>query len=204
MNDDQEKLLFLMDEDVVNDLHNKGRQYIDRFSNIKMRYKKLALSWATAYLLGLFYICVYEQQVLHINRYNIIAFLTMFTIIGIKLIQFLDINIGHGQLRSIFKYLLLYEKKETSLIKPYTKIEQVLYNRNFDPVFIDFSFYLSINFGIAVLGILALVLKMKSEFLSSMIISVGFITIFLAWQIITLLYLIHSRHKKISDSDRTP
>ncbi len=194
--DDYQNLFKLLDEEISNDLHTKGKQYIDHFSAIKMRYKKFALTWATAYLFGLFYICIYEQEIVHINKYNIIAFATLFTVLSIKLIQFLDINIGHEQLRNIFKYLLLYERNKDALIRPYTKIEHILYKNNFDPVFIDFSFYLSINFGITVLGILALILKIKTEFLINLIISIAFIFLFLIWQILTLIYLISRRHKK--------
>lgn len=196
MNSEENNILGFIDSNIVFDLHNKGKKYIDHFSNIKMKYKKFALKWATAYLLGLFYICVYEEQVMHINKYNLIAFATIFTIFGMKLIQFLDINIGHEQLRKIFKLILQYEKTENSIIKPYTKIEHFLYQKNFDPVFIDFAFYLSINFAIAVLGILALILKMKTEFFSNMMISIGFIVIFLTWQIATFIYLMRGRHKK--------
>lgn len=197
MNDEQGKFLKLLDEEVVNDLHNKGKQYIDRFSNIKMRYKKFSLNVSAAYLFGLFYICFYEEQILHIDKYNLIAFATLFTVITVKLIQFLDINIGHNQLRNIFKYLLLYEKMQTALIKPYTKVEKLLYGRRFDPVLLDFLFYLSINLSISVLGVLALVLKMNSAFFPNLIISVVFISIFILWQVLTLIFLVHDRHKTI-------
>lgn len=202
MNDEENDILRMVDSSIVSDLHNKGKKYIDHFSNVKMKYKKFSLKWATAYLLGLFYICVYEEQVMHINKYNLIAFATIFTIFGMKLIQFLDINIGHEQLRRIFRLLLQYEKTENSLIKPYTKIEHFLYQKNFDPVFIDFAFYLSINFAIAALGILALILKMKTEFLLNMAISIGFIAIFLAWQIATLIYLMRGRHKRVNSHQK--
>lgn len=196
MTNEHEELLKFVDEEIVADLHDRGRKYIDHFSNIKMRYKKLALNWATAFILGLSYICIYDEQIIHISKYNIIAFSTIFTIFGMKLIQFLDINIGHSQLRNVFKYLLIYEKKETAMIWPYTKIEKLLYDKNFDPVFIDFCFYLSINFSIAVLGILALVFKRETAFFSSMVASITFISTFVIWQILTVIYLMRKRHKK--------
>lgn len=199
-NDHHQEIAVILEEEIIGNLHEKGKEYIDHFSTIKSKYKKLAFSWAAAYLVGLAYITIYEEQIFQVNKFNLISFVTLFVILEIKLIQFLDIHIGHEQLRNIFKYLLIFESKKDSLIKPYTKAEKLLYKKNFDPVIIDFSFYLSINFSVAILGILSLAVKMQSEFLLSMLISIGCILLFLLWQFCTLIYLMYHRHKGPSDS----
>lgn len=193
------EVLLILEEEISSDLHNKGRQYIDHFSNLKIKYKKLALSWGGAYLFGLAYITIYEEQIFHISKFNLIGFMTIFVVIGIKLVQFLDVNLGHEQLREVFKYLMSFEKQNAFMIKPYLKIEKILYGKNFDPVLIDFLYYLSINFAISLLGVLALAIKMRAEFMLSMIVSASCIAIFLAWQFGTIFYIMRRRHKRTQD-----
>ncbi|MCB9092856.1 MAG: hypothetical protein H6620_09880 [Halobacteriovoraceae bacterium] len=43
-------------DDLMYGLHSIGRSYANHFSEIKLKYKKLALTWLSSLLIGLFFI----------------------------------------------------------------------------------------------------------------------------------------------------
>lgn len=131
-------------------MHAKGKKYIEHFSTIKMRYKKLTITILGALLLALSYLAQYNDENVHINKIHFLSFLTIISIIGLNLIRYLDVNVSHEQIRMLFKTAINLEKEHTSIPKPYIKISKHLYSKKFDPVIVDFLYYGSINIGIII------------------------------------------------------
>lgn len=48
--------------DIAYGLHDKGRAYINHFSGIKLKYKKLAGTWLTAVFLGLAFLAAHQEE----------------------------------------------------------------------------------------------------------------------------------------------
>ena len=121
-------------------LLGKGKQYIEHFSTIKKKYKKLTITVIGALLLALSYVAGYANVSTHITKLHFISFLIVVSVIGLNLIRYLDVNVSHAQIRMLFKTVLMLEEKEKSLPQPYTKISQLLYSKKFDPVLIDYLY----------------------------------------------------------------
>lgn len=159
------------DDFLLSRLHAKGKEYIEHFSKLKMRYKNLAITILTGAFVAIAYVVASQtiffsskesivgaqEKLINQNFIYIISFTTLLFIIGMNLIRFLDVHVSHEQIRGLFKYMISMEKNIKELSKPYVVISQTLYKKKFDPVVLDFLFYGTINFGVIVFSCIAII-----------------------------------------------
>ena len=152
-------------------LHAKGKEFIEHFSSLKMRYKNLTITLLTAIFIAIAYIVASqaiffnshenfigpEQSFIHENKIYVICFFTFLAILGVRLIRYMDIIVSHEQVRSLFRCIIDMEKMVKELTKPYEIISKKLYQKKFDPVSIDFLFYTAINVGIIIFSFMLLI-----------------------------------------------
>ncbi|NGX47318.1 MAG: hypothetical protein K1000chlam3_00691 [Chlamydiae bacterium] len=166
-------------------LHTKGREYIEHYSSIKMKYKKLVIAVLTAVLIGLSYISNSKQEIVHINQIYLIVFVVIISLIGLNLIRYLDINISHKQVRLLFGLMIKIEDDHEVLSSPYSKIKKILYKKNSDPAIFDYLYYGSINFGLIIVGSIFLILNLRDYHeLKDIIITFCILAIFLLWEFV--------------------
>lgn len=189
-------------------LHSQGKAFIEHFSNIKMRYKNLPITIITALFLAIAYIIgsqdsfysgnnFFSQKITFVHQHMIylICLITTLSVIGIKIIRFLDINISHEQIRLLFKCIIDLEKK-CKVSKPYEIISKTLYQKNFDPIFIDFFYYASINLSIIFLGIILLLSHLRDyHSFIGVIISLSIIISLFIWEIISFICIFRKKIK---------
>lgn len=187
-------------------LHAQGKKFIEHFSNLKMRYKNLPITILTALFIAIAYVIgsqesffssknvLSEQQnFVHEHILYLISLITSLSVIGIKMIRYLDINVSHEQIRSLFKHIIDLEKIY-KISKPYEIISKTLYQKNFDPVFIDFFYYGSINFGIIFLGSCILISHLRDyHSLLGIYCSLGIILSLLIWEIVDFIFLLKKK-----------
>ena len=183
-------------------LHAKGKEFIEHFSSLKMRYKNLTVILLSAIFISIAYVVSsqslffesnnnllsYENHFIRNHILYFICFFTLLIILGIRLIRHLDISISHEQVRSVFRYVINMEKKIKSLSKPYLIISEKLYNKGFDPIIFDFFFYSSIIIGIVFFS-LVLIISNKNLYYSitSMILAISFVCSFLILEILSFI-----------------
>ena len=190
-------------------LHARGKAFIEHFSNLKMRYKNFTIFLITAILIASAYIVASEaiffepsngsfvgQKVnfVHENKIYLICLVTLLATIGIRLIRHLDINVSHEQIRLLFKCIINVEKKVKDLTKPYEVISQTLYQKNFDPIIIDFLYYASINVGIIILSLKILFAHIR-DYHSTLGICISIIIVlsFFVWEIISFICIFRKK-----------
>lgn len=179
-------------EGLASALHSKGRDYINHFSKIKLRYKKLTITWVTAISIALAYTMSSEEHSVHVNKLYLISLITALALIGIKLLWYLDVNVYHKQMSALFKGLTLLEERYPEMIQPYLKMAKALHKKYFDPILIDSLYYGVISIFIALMGTVALYLKFRAHHpLSSILLSLSIIMFFLIFEFLTLGYAIH-------------
>ena len=196
--DDNRKLTLQRDDELLALLHAKGRELIEHFSNIKMRYKNLAVTAITAifiafaYIIGsqesFFFSDKLQKTFIHENQICIMCFIALLAVTGVNLIRFLDINLSHESIRKLFLIEIALEKESLQLAKPYTIIANTVYKNIFDPILIDFLFYSVFNLGIIIFGTIMLLAQIKT-YHSNIGISIvlGIILMLLIWEIVSFI-----------------
>lgn len=148
------------DDDIFYGLHSIGRSYANHFSEIKLKYKRLALTWLSSLLIGLFFITESGDgsslKYLDANKLYIDWMLTTLALLGVKLLSFLDVKVYHPQLGAIFSEQLALEKACPNLEKEYSGMARLLHSKYFDPVISDSLYYSIIMIIIAFLGVFSL------------------------------------------------
>lgn len=181
---------------VLTKLHAKGQEYIEHFSQNKMKYKSLTIWCLTAIALAFAYLAASTGSLVHINKLYFICFITLLAIIGINLIRFLDINVSHEQIKLLFKSLINMEESNKTLSKPYVKIKEFLYRKNFDPMIIDFLFYSSLISGLIMISTMLLLSKIK-DYHSNIGIQLIFILLFISFLWEVFRFFVTLKRKKI-------
>lgn len=179
---------------IVSRMHTKGKQYIEHFSTIKMRYKIWAITIIGALLLALSFIAGFKEENVHIDKIHFLSALVIITVIGLNLIRYLDVYVSHEQIRMLFQMVMEKEKGEKSLSKPYMKIAKILYSEKFDPVLIDFLYYCSLNVAILTFGTIVLISKIQPSHPSlEILFSLGLLFAFMLREVISLFFVYKRR-----------
>lgn len=165
-------------------LHSKGREYIEHYSSIKMKYKNLVLIVITGLIAGLSYSASIKTENIHINHIYINSFIVTMAVVGISLIRFLDLNISHRQIKLLFDLLIDIESRNSFLASSYIKVNQILYEKKATPVFQDFMYYSAINLSLIILGTLFVILNphMNQSYFDIVVCLIVF-GIFLLWEL---------------------
>lgn len=173
------------DEKLLSIMHAKGREYVNHFSSIKLKYKKLALMWLTAICAALAYTISGHDEAVHFSKLYLIALITFLSVVGIKLIRFLDVYVYHRQMRAIFKSLVLLENQCPQWSHPYTNMAKALHKKRFDPIIVDSMYYGSINFCIVFLGATSIYTKLQSQYpILGIYILIAILLLFFVWECI--------------------
>lgn len=181
------------EKNIQDTIHDLGKNYVNHFSTIKLKYKKLALAWLIAIFASLAYIISAHDQEIHFPKLYLITILTFLSVIGIKLISFLDVHVYHRQMRAIFKCLVILENQREDGIHSYTNMAKALHKKRFDPIMIDSLYYGSINLCVVLLGAVSIYIKMHLHYPKiGLYTPLAICILFLIWESIVTLLSIRS------------
>ncbi|OGN65556.1 MAG: hypothetical protein A2888_01850 [Chlamydiae bacterium RIFCSPLOWO2_01_FULL_28_7] len=196
----------LKEDDFLSLIHAKGREYIEYFSNIKMRYKNLTITLITTIFIAFAYIVGSQENFfsskesfvgvadsfVHENKLYLICFIILLATIGVRMIRYLDLDVSNEQLRPLYNYVLSIEKKVKSLTKPYETIAKTVYNKT-DPIIVDYLYYSAFNVGILIIGSTVLLSHVRDyhSFLS-VCSTFCILSLFFIWEIVWL-YIVYNK-----------
>ncbi|MBN2479713.1 MAG: hypothetical protein JXA94_05750 [Parachlamydiales bacterium] len=98
-------------ESIAYGLFSTLSNYQDHYNNIQKKYKALTITWVIATFIGLGYLISGYEEALHGNVMLLITFFSFLAAAGVSLLRFLDTGVYQALIRSIFKELLILEKK---------------------------------------------------------------------------------------------
>lgn len=177
-------------------LHTKGREYIEHYSDIKMKYKNLVLFIITALIAGLSYATSIKSESLHVNHIYVVAFIVIMAVIGINLVRYLDLNVSHKQIKHLFELLIKLENEHSFLSPAYDHVKKILYTKKTTPAFQDFMYYCGINLGLIILGAITAYLKLHEDHLiKDILLSFSLFSLLFFWELISYVYLFISFKK---------
>ncbi len=120
------------------------RSYLNHYTIVKTRYKKLAFTWLIATFIGLSYFLRGAEKNIHLNQYIVITFLTFLPSFGISLLYFLDVGIYQKIREAIFKASLVFENEHSFLGSTSQNIVDLLIKGKSHPIIYEGLLYVAI------------------------------------------------------------
>lgn len=144
------------DRSISYGLYKKMNLYQYHYNAVKVKYKRLAVTWFFAAFIGIGYILLGKEKALPFNDLIAISSLGLFASIGIFLLCFFDVNIYHRLGESIFAACANFESKNPSLGRAHINMAKLLVKRQISPVLFDGIFYCSLTFVLLLISDISL------------------------------------------------